>query len=246
MTLTQIAATPAPSQPRTHARTTSELALMRLVLYPILFLILIFALWFAWGRVFGSAAAGSGQNIDKSGKLNDSASDNSKTGGPAGEHPERGIGNNNNGAGANMNIGNSGNNSNNNNSEINNPAAGENGASSAQNSPAGGERIQVLRIAAYPDSPDGLEIANATVSKLRELGFTDARAVRVAKDKEGKRFEIVLLAGRGDSARDPDLIRLGERIRALPPFTPGQSKKHPFDDALIVRQPEADATAGAR
>lgn len=109
-------------------------------------------------------------------------------------------------------------------------------------SAAGPSHPHVIRAATYPDTPEGMESANTAVSGLRQRGFSDARAIRLPRDKEGRRFDVVILVGRGESARDRDLLSLGERLRPLPGFGPGQAKQRPFSDSFIMRQPEADQT----
>lgn len=230
ISLTQIAATPAPSKPRSHSRTLSELAVARLLIYPVLLLVLLLALWFAWGRMFGSNAGGGVNNVNNPNGPGVHNSNNNENRSGAGEN-----GDINKIDGNNYSPGPSQDNTLQNRQNIQNE--------DAKNPPA---HPHILRAIAYPDSGDGVELANTTVSQLRQRGFPDARSLRLAKDAEGKRFEVVVVVGLGETARDPALLSLGERLRAVPGFGPGQSKQRPFEDAFIIRQPEADRGGSLR
>ncbi|MBI3819645.1 MAG: hypothetical protein HY286_13200 [Planctomycetes bacterium] len=224
ITLDQIAASAIPGNPRSHSGTISELTIMRGILYPVLLLLFVGACWYAYNRLFVPSDAG----------------DNNNPGAGSGAGNGSGSFINNSGAGGIIqNGGNEGGVANQN--GLQNPANPVAASIPADANPASGHP-QVIRAIAYPDTAEFIELATSTVSQLRQHGFPDARAVRTPRDKEGKRFEIVVLVGIGESARDPKLIAIGERLRAMPGFGAGQSKQRPFEDALIIRQPDSDRT----
>lgn len=223
ITLSQIANSPTHAAPGKQRASMTPEILSRIIIYPILFVALIAAIVFAWNRFSGNATDSKGELSNGDSKeLNLNNTDPNQLQNAAGAQ---------------------------NRSSPEDLASNPPADPSNENAAAPGNttnNVHVIRAIAYTDSPDGLERANTTVSELRKRGFSDARTVRLPKDKEATRFEIVVLLGRAESARDSTLVQLRERLQTLPGFLSSQSKQRPFQGSLIMRQPDADRAPSSR
>ncbi|MFN0207259.1 MAG: hypothetical protein ACKVS6_13220 [Planctomycetota bacterium] len=224
ITLSQIANSPAHAAPGAKRRGMTPEMLSRIIIYPILFVAFVGAVVFAWQK-FSPGSQGDISNSGSNG-TNLNNTEQAELQNPAGSGP----------GDSNAEI------------DVNNPNAsgGNENAASAGSIQNVTNNTHVIRAIAYSDSPDGLERANTTVSQLRQRGFPDARAVRLPKDKEATRFEIVVLLGSGESSRDSSLVQLRERLQTLPGFLSSQAKQRPFQDSFIMRQPDADRVPTSR
>jgi hypothetical protein len=216
ITLSQIASSRVPSSDPVARLSLSPIMIFRMIAYPVLFVALIAVVIFAWNRVVGASRDGSPQGGG------------TETPDPNRSRIEKPITKNSPDA-PNVNKDNEG----------AQPPEGAGGADAPG-------QVYVIRAISYSDTPDGVERASSTVSELRTHDFPDARSVRIPRDKDGTRFEIVVLAGRGSSPRDPSLVQLRERLQALPGFGPGQNRQRPFEGSFIVRQPDADRASHSR
>lgn len=223
--LGEIASERIPRSPRSAGRRLPAGVGARLLIYPVLLLGLGVSVFVAWDQLFprsvsaGQEKPGSGEKL---GAALRSDVPKSPVGGSA---PPPAL-------------------------EKEGPAGAEKPAAAPKEEPKGevapGSKGYVVRTVTYPDSPDGEEQARSTVAGLQERGFSDARMVRYAPTKDGRRGSLVVLVGLGESPRDPKLTTLVDRLVNLPGFGTGQQRQRPFADAFTVVQPEADRTARGR
>lgn len=115
------------------------------------------------------------------------------------------------------------------------PSAGPTGEI-ARPKPAGTHAVRAI---SFSDSESGRTKAQEAVDALAARGFTDARFERVPVAGSSK-GEIVVFVGSGESARDPGLLELRERVSAVPPYHAGE-KKPPFSDSFVSRVPSTPA-----
>ncbi|MBL8694162.1 MAG: hypothetical protein JNJ88_08715 [Planctomycetes bacterium] len=106
----------------------------------------------------------------------------------------------------------------------------------AKPKPAGTHAVRAI---SFSDSESGRTKAQEAVAALAARGFTDARFERVPV-AGSSRGEIVVFVGSGESARDPGLLELRERVSAVPPYHAGE-KKPPFSDSFVSRVPSTPA-----